>query len=59
VEGLRLLNRAVDLARSSGRGLHLIRISPAIADLLALLEEEPEDHAFLDPVRFQEPTTVS
>ena|SRR3712207_4068268 len=36
VEGLRVLHRARELARLSGRGLHLTRVRPVLADLLAL-----------------------
>jgi len=43
VEGMRVLTRAVRLAHSCGRGLHLTRIQPAVADLLVLGRSEPED----------------
>ena len=36
VEGLRVLHRARETARLSHRGLHLTRVRPALADLLAL-----------------------
>ena len=38
VEGMRVLDRAVGLARSCGRTLHLTMIPTALADLLALYQ---------------------
>ncbi len=42
VEGLRVLHRAHERARLSGRGLHLTRVPPALADLLRLFAGDAE-----------------
>ena len=49
VEGLRVLHRARESARRSGRGLHLTCVRPALADLLALFGTVPGSDAVVRP----------
>ena len=59
MEGLRVLDRAVTLAESCGRGLQLACIPTVVVDLLSLLQSDPEDEVVLLPVPSRETAATS